>query len=120
MNKKMHGKGETPKMLQQTIRTYFLEFQMELMKDYTKYLNNDIYKYQEDNKNWEERAFKLKDFINKVPSEYQSFYEFFLRTQTFSDFLEKRMTPRDKNVQIDILFFEELMLKNKDEAILLK
>ena len=119
INKKKNGKGETPKILQQTIRTFFLEFQTDLMKDYTKYLNNDIYKYQDDYKNWEEKAFKLKEFINKVPNEYQPFYEYFLRTQTFSDFLEKRMTPRDKNVQIDILFFEELMLKNKNEAILL-
>jgi hypothetical protein len=32
-NKKNKGKGETPKVLQQKMRSFFLEFQIELMKD---------------------------------------------------------------------------------------
>lgn len=119
LNKKKNGKGETAKKFQQTICTFFLEFQIDLMKDYTKYLNNDMYKYQNDNRNFEENAFKLKEFINKIPYEYQQFYECFLKTQTFTEFLEKRMTPKNKDAQIDFLFFEEIMLKNKTESILL-
>ena len=49
-----------------------------------------MYKYQNDNRNFEENAFKLKEFINKIPYEYQQFYECFLKTQTFTEFLEKR------------------------------
>ena len=115
-NKKMKGKTN---YFQESIRRYFLEFQIELMKDYSKYLNNDIYKHQDDGKKPIEKAFKLKEFLNKVPSEYYYFYESFLETQMFCDFLYKRMMPRDKIEQMDILFFEELLLKNKTDCILL-
>ena len=46
-------------------------------------------------------------------------YEYFLGTQMFCDFIYKRMMPRDKNEQIDILYFEEKLLKNKTESIFL-
>ena len=90
-NKKRSGKGESSKVLQQKIRTFFLEFQIELMKDYSKYLNNDIYKHQDDGKTPLENAFKLKDFLNKVPSEYYNFYEYFSETQMFCDFITKKL-----------------------------
>ena len=117
--RKKDGKGEHPKILQQKMRTYFLEFQIDLMKDYSKYLNNDIYKHQDDGKTPLENAFKLKEFLNKVPSEYKEFYEYFLGTQMFCDFIYKRMMPRDKNEQIDILYFEEKLLKSKSDSIFL-
>ena len=118
-NKKKNGRGEQPKVLQHKIRTFFLEFQIELMKDYSKYLDNDIYKHQDDGKTPLENAFKLKEFLDKVPSDYHDFYEYFLGTQMFCDFIYKRMMPRDKNEQIDILYFEEKLLKNKSESIFL-
>jgi len=118
-NKKKKGRGEQPKVLQHKIRTFFLEFQIELMKDYSKYLDNDIYKHQDEGKTPLEKAFKLKEFLNKVPSDYYDFYEYFLGTQMFCDFIYKRMMPRDKNEQIDILYFEEKLLKNKSESIFL-
>jgi len=37
----------------------------------------------------------------------------------FCDFIYKRMMPRDKNEQIDILYFEEKLLKSKSESIFL-
>ena len=118
-NKKKKGKGETPKILQQKMRTFFLEFQIELMKDYSKYLDNDIYKHQDDGKTPLENAFKIKEFLNKIPSEYYNFYEYFSGTQMFCDFIYKRMMPRDKNEQIDILYFEENLLKSKTDSIFL-
>jgi hypothetical protein len=118
-NKKNKGKGETPKVLQHKMRSFFLEFQIELMKDYSKYLDNDIYKHQDDGKTPLENAFKIKDFLNKVPSEYYNFFEYFSSTQMFCDFIYKRMMPRDKNEQIDILYFEEKLLKSKTDSIFL-
>ena len=118
-NKKKKGKGETPKILQHKMRSFFLEFQIELMKDYSKYLDNDIYKHQDDGKTPLENAFKIKDFLNKVPSEYYNFFEYFSSTQMFCDFIYKRMMPRDKNEQIDILYFEEQLLKSKTDSIFL-
>ena len=118
-NRKKGGRGETAKSLQLRMRTFFLEFQIELMKDYSKYLNNNIYKHQDDGKTPLENAFKLKEFLNKIPSEYYDFYEYFLGTQMFCDFIYKRMMPRDKNEQIDILYFEEKLLKSKSESIFL-
>ena len=118
-NRKKGGRGEIAKTLQLKMRTFFLEFQIELMKDYSKYLNNNIYKHQDDGKTPLENAFKLKDFLNKIPNEYYDFYEYFLGTQMFCDFIYKRMMPRDKNEQIDILYFEEKLLKSKSESIFL-
>ena len=116
-NKNMKGKTT---YLQRNIRSFFLEFQMELMKDYPKYLNNDIYKHQDDGKTHVEKAFKIKEFLNKVPSDYQKFYEYFLNTQAFCDFIDKRMMPKDKIQQLDILFFEECLIKNPENCIFLK
>ena len=118
-NKKKSGRGEHPQSLKKKLRTFFLEFQVELMKDYSKYLNNDIYKQEDEGKTPLENAFKLKDFLNKVPSEYYKFYEYFLSTQMFCDFIFKRMMPKDKNEQIDILYFDEKLLKSKSESIFL-
>ena len=116
-NKNMKGKTT---YLQRNIRSFFLEFQMELMKDYPKYLNNDIYKHQDDGKTHVEKAFKIKEFLNKVPSDYEKFYEYFLNTQAFCDFIDKRMMPKDKIQQLDILFFEECLIKNPENCIFLK
>ena len=116
-NKNMKGKTI---YLQRNIRSFFLEFQMELMKDYPKYLNNDIYKHQDDGKTHVEKAFKIKEFLNKVPSDYEKFYEYFLNTQAFCDFIDKRMMPKDKIQQLDILFFEECLIKNPENCIFLK
>ena len=116
-NKQMKGKSN---YLQKNIRSFFLEFQMELMKFYPKYLNNDIYKHQDDGKTHVEKAFKVKEFLDKVPSDYQKFYEYFLNTQSFCDFIDKRMMPKDKIQQLDILFFEECLIKNEEECIFLK
>ena len=115
-NQKMVGKSI---FFQQNMRRIFLEFQFDLMKDYFKFLNNDIYKHQDDGKSSLEKAFKLKEFLNKVPNEYYDFYEYFLRTQMFCDFIYKRMMPRDKFEQIDVLYFEEMLFKNKNDCILL-
>ena len=116
MNQKMFGKTD---YFQKNIRKSFLEFQIDLMKDYPSYLNNDVYKHQDDRKSSVEKAFKLKEFLNKVPSEYYSFYEYFFGTQMFCDFLYKRMMPKDKIEYMDILFFEELLIQNKNDRIFL-
>lgn len=115
-NKKKKGVRESSKQLQYIILKYFLEFQIELVKDYSKYLNTDIYNQQNNNVNPFEKAFKLKKFLSSVSSDDEEFYEYFLNTQMFCNFIFKRMLPKDKNEQMDILYFEEKLLQAKNNS----
>ena len=105
---------EPLKIFQSKIRNIFLEFQIELLKDYPKFLNSNIYKHPS------ERPFNIKKFLNSVPSDDHSFYEKFIETQLFNDYILKRMTPKDKNEQTEILYFEEkiFFLKQKSDKII--
>ena len=101
---------------QSVIRNYFLEFQIELLKDYQNYLNSNIYKHPT------EKPFKVKKFLNSVPKADHLFYEKFTETQLFNDYILKRMAPKDKKEQTEVLFFEEkifLLKEQRDKIIFL-
>ena len=101
---------------QSVIRNFFLEFQIELLKDYQNYLNSNIYKHPL------EKPFKVKKFLNSVPKADHLFYEKFIETQLFNDYILKRMAPKDKKEQTEVLFFEEkifLLKEQRDKIIFL-
>ena len=107
------GIKESNDSFQKTIRKYFLQFQTELLKDYPKYLNTNIYKHQS------EKAFKEKQFLKTIDSVDLEFYENFIRGQMFMDYINKRMMPNDKKEMKEVLFFEEKIfeLKGQKEKI---
>ena len=109
-----HNKKEPIKKFQYTIRNIFLNFQVQLLKDYPKYLNSNIYKHPTEN------PFKVKKFLKSVPKDDYYFYEKFIETQMFNDYIIKRMTPKDKTEQTEVLYFEEkiLSLKEKNDEII--
>ena len=100
---------EPIKNFQFKIRRIFLEFQIELLKDYPKFLNNNIYEHPL------EKPFKVKKFLNRVPSEDHLFYEKFTETQLFNDYILKKMTPKDKSEQTEVLYFEEKIFILKEQ-----
>ena len=109
-------KKEPISLFQSTIRNIFLDFQVQLLKDYPKYLNSNIYKHPQ------EKPFKVKKFLSNVSSTDYAFYEKFIETQMFNDYILKRMTPKDKNEQAEVLFFEEkifLLKEQRDKIIFL-
>ena len=102
-------KKEPIKVFQYVVRNIFLEFQLQLLKDYPKYLNSNIYKHPQ------EKPFKIKKFLSNVSSNDYAFYEKFIETQMFNDYILKRMTPKDKKEQTEVLFFEEKIFLLKDQ-----
>ena len=102
------------------IRELFYEFQISIMKNYYKFLNDQIYSHQDSTKHPFESAFKVKEFLNSVSNENLNFYTKFIQTQMFCDFIFKRMTPNEKSEKLDILLFEEKIFqrqKKKDLKI---
>ena len=104
---KENGKAEENTLFVETIRNYFLEFQVGLLKNYPKYLNSDIYKHPTEN------PFNKNKFLKSVNSDDYDFYEKFIETQMFSDYLSKRMTPKNKKEVTEVLYFEEKILEHK-------
>ena len=51
--------------------------------------------------------------MKSVNSDDYDFYEKFIETQMFSDYLSKRMTPKNKKEVTEVLFFEEKILEHK-------
>ena len=113
-NKKKGEKKESIKMFQYIIRNYFLEFQAELLKNYPLYLNNNIYKHPY------EKPFKVKKFLTSVSKSDYAFYEKFIETQMFNDYITQRMMPKDKEEQTSVLYFEEKIfeLNNMNNKII--
>ena len=104
------------KNFQITIRNNFLQFQIELLKDYPKFLNSKIYQHPC------EKPFKVKKFLKSVSKDDHLFYEKFIETQLFNDYILKRMTPKDKDEQTEVLYFEEkifLLNQEKDKIVYL-
>ena len=97
-------------IFQLQIREYFLDFLVDTFKKYPKYLKNSIYSHK-DYKNFVESSFDIKEFLNDAKNEYKNFYQKFFETQSFCDYILKRMTPKEKNEQIEVLFFEEKIIK---------
>ena len=92
-----------------TIRNIFLEFQTELLKNYPKYLNSNIYNHPG------EDTFNSKQFLKSIDSDDLDFYSEFIKTQMFNDYIYKRMVPNDKKEMTEVLFFEEKIFEKKNQ-----
>ena len=106
------GKRETNELLEKTVRKYFLEFQAELLKDYPKFLNNNIYMHP-NVPNVE--PLNIEKFLKTIDKDDLNFYKQFLKTQMFTDYIYKRMTPNDKKEMTEVLIFEEKIFEMKGQ-----
>ena len=98
----------------------FFDLFLNIMADYSNYLNNDYFfnktKYKNSNI---QGLFKMKEFINNHSNNEKSFWQKFVSTQMFSDFIFKKMLPKNINDKMDILFFDENINKKSNDKILL-
>jgi len=108
-----YNKEEQSKLFEKTVRNYFLEFQAELLKNYPKYLNNNIYRNPKENPY--DKIFDNKKFLKSVDSDDLEFYKEFIETQMFKDYISKRMIPNDKEEITDVLFLEEKIFEIKGQ-----
>ena len=97
-----------------SIRNIFFDFMINCFYKYSDYLNQDYYLNQQKVNTNLKNLFKTNEFINSFPVIDRPFYKKITETQMFSDFIFKRMIPKDVYDKIDILFFDEnVIFKNK-------
>ena len=98
----------------------FFDFFLNILNDYSNYLNNDYFFNKSKYKNSSiEGLFKIKDFVAAHYSNEKAFVEKFVKSQMFSDFIFKKMLPKNINDKMDILFFDEHLNKKYNDKILL-
>ena len=102
-----------------TITFAFFEFFLNILNNYSLYLNN---------KNLKENfkitslniLFKKKEFINSHSPSERPFYKKLTETQMFNDFIFKKMIPKDINDKMDFLLFDENMNKINNKKLFKK
>ena len=88
------------------INSTFFNFNASLLADYSKYL--DLSFYSSNVSPCLEVLFKVKEFLNDVPTSEKEFYDKFItETQLFGDYLYKRMIPKNSKEKIRVLIFDE-------------
>ena len=93
------------------INEIFFNFNANLLSNYSKYLNLDFYSL--DIMPCLEILFKVKDYLEEIPSQDKEFYDKFIsETQIFGDFLYLRMIPKNSKEKIRILLFDEKINEN--------
>ena len=96
------------------IRNIFFDFMINCFYKYSDYLNQDYYINQQKVNTNLKNLFKINEFVNSFPAIDRPFFKKFTETQMFSDFIIKRMIPKDVHDKLDILFFDEnVIFKNK-------
>ena len=109
-NLKNKNKNQENEIKEENLITYsFFSFFLSLMYNYRDYLNYDTFK------NYKisglKALFKSKEFIDSYPINERDFYKNFISTQMFSDFIFKKMIPKDTDDKLEILFFDENLNK---------
>ena len=99
-----------------SIRNLFFEFLVNLFQNYTNFLSDEYIKCDDTNVSIQ-KMFKVEKFILSFPNSDRKFYQLFCDTQTFSDFIYKRLIPNNTQDKIDILFFDESIIKKIIEGL---
>ena len=95
----------------------FFNFMCELIKNYEDYLNINYFKHTQDVVTNIETLFKCEEFIKYHPSCDAPFYTKFVKdSQLFSDFIYKRMIPKNNQEIIDVLLVNETLIKIKNKT----
>jgi hypothetical protein len=101
------------------IRILFYEFFIRIMINYDLYMKQDYFQNKATNIGIN-HLFKVDEFINSHSNSEKKFYENFVQTQMFCDFIYKKMIPRDINQKLETLFFDESLAKKNNLKIFSK
>ena len=106
INSKKKEINEEKNEEENSITFAFYEFFLNILINYSDFLNNDNLK-----KNFKisnlKILFKTKEFIESHPFNERPFYKKLTETQMFNDFIFKKMIPKDIEDKLDILLFDE-------------
>ena len=91
---------------------FYNNFFINIMIDYSNYINTNDLKLK--NKIFNiKNLFKINEFINSRIIGEKSFYKKLVQTQMFNDFIFKKMIPENIDEKIEILFFDECIIRKK-------
>ena len=94
----------------------FFDFMCELIKNYEEYINMNYFKKTKDVFTSIETLFNCDQFIKYHHSSDIPFYEKFVKdSQLFSDFIYKRMIPKNNQEIIEILLVNDTLTKIKNK-----
>ena len=97
------------------IREAFFNFMINILYDYELYLNKENFL-----KNLANTGIKGLFKINKyilAHNNYKDFYQRLIETQMFCDFIIKKLIPKNKKEILEILFFDENIIKKFNKKI---
>ena len=94
----------------------FFFFICELIKNYEEYLNMNYFKHTKDIVTSIETLFNCDEYIKFHSSSENAFYNKFVKdSQLFSDFIYKRMIPKNNQEIIDVLLVNDTLTKIKNK-----
>ena len=111
------------------IRDKILYFFTSIILDYSNFIKLDKsslkffdYKYysKEVSSIKIDHIFKVQDFINEFSKDDQPFYERFLHTKLFLNFIIEKIYPKSNEERLKILFFDEKIASKKNRSFLSK
>jgi len=103
------------------IRNLFFQFIVNILQNYSKYLNIDYYTHNEISSPSISNLFKAEAFINSADYCDRPFFRKLINeTQMFVEFILKRMIPKDSREKLEILFFDENLMEKNSRRIFAK
>ena len=101
------------------LRIIFYNFFVNIMIDYELYIKNDYFKNKLTNTGIN-NLYKVEEFVNSHSYNERNFYQKFSETQMFCDFIYRKMIAKDANEKLEILFFDESLIRKSNKKIFSK
>ena len=101
------------------IRIIFYNFFVNLMIDYDLYIKKDYFKNKLTNTGIN-NLYKVEEFVNFHSYNERNFYQNFSETQMFCDFIYRKMIAKDAHEKLEILFFDESLIRKSNKKIFSK
>lgn len=106
-----NSKSKTPEEIDKfiaNVRNYFFQFVVNILQKYNEFLNNQYYTNNDIGTPTINSLFFVKDFLKtKSASDIQFMNKLVTESQTFLDFIYRRMIPKDSKEKLEIVFLEE-------------
>lgn len=111
-NSKIKKINDVQKIKNEKIQKIFRNFMIEFLEDYPKYINKDY----SGGKNVD-TMIDLNNYIHSLNVNDRDFYAKIFSTQSFIDFIYRRVTPKNYAEKIESVFFEEKIIEFKKKVI---
>ena len=111
------------------IRDKILYFFISILLDYSNFIKLDKINLNFFDKKYYSKEvssikidniFKIQEYINEFSKDDQPFYERFLHTQLFLNFIKEKIYPKTNEERLKILFFDEKIASKKNRSFLSK